>query len=99
MNPYFNSEEMNRRCRNPNFCIVCFRIRNNVKVDEHHVCGECRKGSKGSYGMPRRLPVITLKNGKSYFVDNRLRELRNIHKPYDSLDFRELMQSRADLLP
>jgi len=53
---------------------------------------------RGSIKSPRRLPTITLKNGKTYFVDNRLRELRNVDNPNDSLDFRDVLQSKADLL-
>ncbi len=52
--------------KNPRFCIVCFR--DNSNVDRFHVCEKCRKGSAG---MPRRLPVVTLDNGKTYFVDER----------------------------
>ena len=36
--------------------------------------------------------VITLENGKTYFVDNRLKELRNVYNPYDCEDFPELLQ-------
>ena len=49
---------------------------------------------RGSMKFPRRLSTITLKNGKTYFVDNRLRELRNVDNPNDSLDFRDILQSR-----
>jgi len=96
MNPYLNKKEIKERCKNPNFCIACFRIRDKVKVDEHRVCKDCRRGSKKG---PIRLPVITLKNGKSYFVDNRLRELRHIHNPHDWIDFRDLLDPWNDLLP
>lgn len=95
MSPYVNRKELKKQCRNPSFCMACFRVRKGVKVDEHHVCSSCRKGSRR---MPRRLPAVTLKNGKTYFMDSRLRELRNIHDPCDSIDFAELMSSRADLL-
>jgi len=53
---------------------------------------------KGLNTWPRRLPTITLKNGKTYFVDKRLCELRNVDDPNDWLDFRDILQSRADLL-
>jgi hypothetical protein len=96
MNPYTETKDLERRCKNQRFCIACFRVRKHVKVDEHHVCLDCRKGSNG---MPRRLRAITLKNGKTYFVDNRLRELRDIHNPCDRLDFSDLMWTDADLLP
>jgi len=37
--------------------------------------------------MPRMLPIITLDNGKTYFIDERLRQLRNIHNPNDYIDY------------
>jgi len=48
--------------------------------------------------MPSRLRAVTLKNGKTYFVDDRLRELRNIHNTCDRLDFEDLMLHKMDLL-
>jgi hypothetical protein len=48
--------------------------------------------------MPRRLRAITLKNGKTYFVDERLRELRNVHSRCDRIDFEDLMLHKIDLL-
>lgn len=36
---------------------------------------------------PRKLPFVTLKNGKTYFIDDRLRELRNAADPLDSIAF------------
>ena len=68
----------------PNFCIICFLGKNNAKVDEHHVCEDCRKGSNE---VPRRLPAITLKNGNTYFIDERLGQLGNVHNPNDYMDF------------
>ncbi len=35
---------------------------------------------------PVRLPVVTM-NGKSYFVDSRLRQYRNVENPHDFIDF------------
>ena len=96
MHPYTDKKELEKRCKNPQFCIACFRVRKCLKVDEHHVCLDCRKGSNG---MPRRLPAITLKNGKTYFVDDRLRELRNIHDPCDRIAISDLTWREADLLP
>ena len=84
MNPFLDQKELKERCKDPWFCIVCFRTRNNAGVDEHHVCLQCRNGS---VGMPRQLPAVTLENGKTYFVDERLRQLRNIHNPHDYIDF------------
>ena len=81
---YFDLEKLKEYCKDPTFCIVCRRKRNDFVVDKHHVCEECRKGTKG---MPRRLPVITLKNGKTYFVDERLRQLRNVINPHDYIDW------------
>jgi hypothetical protein len=96
MNPYMDKQELKERSKNPKFCIACFRVRDSIPVDRHHVCLDCRRGSEG---MPRRLRAVTLKNGKTYFVDDRLRELRNIHNPCDRLDFSDLMWTQADLLP
>ena len=93
MNPYTDTEEMRKRCKIPKFCIACFRARKSVPVDKHHVCIDCRRGSTV---MPRRLHAVTLKNGKTYFVDERLRELRNIHNPGDSVNFVDLT---SDLWP
>ena len=84
MNPFFNQKELKERCKDPRFCMVCFRTRKNVSVDAHHVCLDCRNGS---VGMPRQLPAVTLENGRTYFVDGRLRQLRNVHNPHDYMDF------------
>ena len=35
---------------------------------------------------PRMLPRVTLSNGKTYFIDARLNQLRNIKTPYDYID-------------
>ncbi len=85
MNLFIDLRKLEIQCKNSNFCIVCLRIRGDVMVDKRHVCMDCRKGSTA--GMPRRLPAITLKNGKTYFVDERLRELRNVHNPHDNIAF------------
>ena len=37
--------------------------------------------------MPRMLPTITLDDGKTYFVDERLKQLRNVLDPHDYVDF------------
>jgi hypothetical protein len=84
MNPFISQKEILERCKNPKFCVVCFDVKDNVKVDEHHVCEWCRNGSAG---IPKRLPVVTLRNGRSYFVDRRLQQLRNVHNPHDYIDF------------
>ena len=47
---------------------------------------EAKKQRTIKTGCPRRLPTITLKNGKTYFIDERLRELRNVNNPFDTLD-------------
>jgi hypothetical protein len=83
MKPCINKKKLKEFCRNPNFCIACFRIKKD-HVDEYHVCEECRKGSDG---MPRRLPTITLDNGKTYFIDERLKQLRNVRNPHDFIDW------------
>ena len=40
------------------------------------------KTSKG----PRKLPRVTLSNGKTYFIDERLNQLRNVKTPHDFID-------------
>ena len=35
---------------------------------------------------PRMLPIVTLSNGKTYFIDDRLRQLRNVKNPHDFID-------------
>jgi hypothetical protein len=35
---------------------------------------------------PKMLPMVTLSNGKTYFIDERLRQLRNIFNPHDYID-------------
>ena len=77
-----SKEQINELKKNPRFCIVCFR--NNISVDRFHVCEKYRKGDEE---MPRRLPAVTLDNGKTYFVDERLKQLRNVHNPHDFIDF------------
>ena len=85
MFPFGSEEEIRERCKDPRFCIACFQSRERVEVDEHHVCKDCRQGSvRGS--SPRRLPAVTLENGKTYFLDARLRQLRNVHNPHDYID-------------
>ena len=37
--------------------------------------------------MPRMLPTVTLDDGKTYFVDERLKQLRNVLNPHDFIDF------------
>lgn len=37
--------------------------------------------------MPRRLPMVTLDDGKTYFIDERLKQLRNVRNPHDYIDF------------
>ena len=85
MCPYYSEEELSEFCKNDKFCIACLCNRDNVNVDEHHVCDECRNGSPG-IGRPGRLPVVTL-NGKNYFRDDRLREYRNVKNPHDRIVF------------
>lgn len=35
---------------------------------------------------PKMLPMVTLSNCKTYFIDERLRQLRNICNPHDYID-------------
>ncbi len=46
------------------------------------------KNTKQDAGkLPRMLPTVTLDNGKTYFVDERLKQLRNVLNPNDYIDF------------
>ena len=40
---YFTIDELDECCEDPNFCVVCFINRTDVKVVEH-ICEECMKG-------------------------------------------------------
>ena len=94
MSPFVSQKELKKRCKNPSFCMACFRVRKGVEVDQQHICLDCRRGSAG---MPIRLPVITLKDGKSYFIDDRLCEYRHIHDPCDRIRFRDFAQHAPTL--
>ncbi|MBU1270281.1 MAG: hypothetical protein KKA06_06445 [Nanoarchaeota archaeon] len=39
--------------------------------------------------MVRQLPIIE-RNGKRYFKDDRLRQIRNVENPYDFVEFDEM---------
>ena len=84
MSPFLDQKELKRQCKDPRFCIVCLQTRDNVRVDEHHVCLDCRNGSISN---PGKLPAVTLEDGKTYFFDKMLRQLRHVHDPHDSIDF------------
>jgi len=43
---------------------------------------------KNERDIPRRLPAVTLENGKKHFIDFRLNQLRNVKNPHDFMDFR-----------
>ena len=43
------------------------------------------------------LPRVTLSNGKTYFIDDRLRQLRNINNPHDFIDKYECKLTITDL--
>jgi len=46
---------------------------------------------------PRMFPSVTLSNGKTYFIDDRLRQLRNINNPHDFIDEYESKITLMDL--
>jgi len=46
---------------------------------------------------PRMLPKVTLSNGKTYFIDERLRQLRNVQNPHDYIDEDNALLSLADV--
>ena len=43
------------------------------------------------------LPMVTLSNGKTYFIDDRLKQLRNINNPHDFIDEYETKLTAVDL--
>ena len=45
------------------------------------------KQKTGTVAGPRRLPTVKLANGKTYFLDKRLGQLRNVENPHDFIDF------------
>jgi len=47
--------------------------------------------------MVRRLPVVEYK-GKRYFLDDRLKQIRNVDNPHDFADFEELDQSKIKVV-
>ena len=55
--------------------------------------GECLRCFEGQMiqetGRPRKLPTVKLDNGKTYFIDERLRQLRNVDNPHDFIDFNQ----------
>jgi len=81
---YIDHDELKELSKDSRFCIVCQQNRHIDSVDRYHVCKECREGKDG---MPRRLPTVTLDNGKTYFIDERLKQLRNVFNPHDYIDF------------
>jgi len=46
-----------------------------------------KNAKQGVEKLPRMLPTVTLDNGKTYFVDERLKQLRNVLNPHDYIDF------------
>ena len=40
---HYKYDELEEMCEDPNFCVVCFMNRPDVKVVEH-ICEECLKG-------------------------------------------------------
>ena len=56
-----------------------------MKMKKQKIRYQPAKPTCGEFG--RRLPMITLGNGKTYFIDERLKQLRNIKNPHDYIDF------------
>jgi len=83
MRKSMSTEELKECCKDPNFCAVCECSRTDIRVDGH-VCKECQQGGNG---RPRMLPRVTFDNGKTYFIDERLKQLRNVENPHDFIDF------------
>ena len=45
-------------------------------------------GEHNEMVMPIRLRTVTLDNGKTYFIDERLKQLRNVENPSDYINLR-----------
>ncbi len=51
-------------------------------------CISCAEKANSKTGdCPRRLPAVRMDNGKTYFVDERLKQLRNVNNSHDYIDF------------
>ncbi len=51
-------------------------------------CVSCaEKTDSKTESCPRRLPTVKLDNGETYFVDERLKQFRNVNNPHDYIDF------------
>ncbi len=48
--------------------------------------------------MVRQLPIVQYKS-KKYFLDERLRQIRNVLNPHDFIDFLDLNCSPEELVP
>jgi hypothetical protein len=57
------------------------------KISKKEIAAAIKAMKDNTSGYPRMLPVVTLKNRKTYFVDERLKELRNINNPCDTIKF------------
>ena len=79
MDRQFIIEVLKKICRDPHVCGFCLRPSTHI---DGHLCPTCKTI------MPRRLPVTSVGDGKLYFFDKRLRELRNIRDPTDRIDLR-----------
>jgi len=77
MEQRYTLNELYWLCNDPFLCGFCLTRKRDI---QGHACDECLKVS------PRRLPIVTLKDGKQYFFDKRLRQLRNIKNPHDYID-------------
>ena len=54
---------------------------------------EIEQGSEKQCGGPRRLPVVDY-DGKLYFVDERLGEMRNVRNPFDKVPLKSVKGAR-----
>ena len=79
MEKHFTIKEIREFLMDPFLCGICMKKTGNV-----HVCMTCKDI------LPRMLPIVSIGDGKRYFFDKRLRQLRNIDNPHDYIEFKNL---------
>lgn len=77
MSEVFSIGELKEICFNPHVCGIC--LKPSMHIDGH-LCYTCRDI------VPRMLPVVSIRDGKLYFFDKRLRQMRNINNPHDYIN-------------
>ena len=56
------------------------------RISDKEMSEAIKATKSNNNGYPRMLPVIKIKN-KKYFIDERLKELRNVNNPHDAIRF------------